>query len=131
VVKKKKPTRRTPAPSKAATARVLDYKVVELSNVDEATIERSVNDWVRKGWAFDGVQFAMRESSKRPSMAFVFFTRPGVEISAQHDDHRFRSEADADRHLRRLVIGPEAAEAGIVAPVDAWTRLAHLAGEDE
>jgi hypothetical protein len=25
----------------------------------------------------DGVQFAMRESSKRPAMAFVFFTREG------------------------------------------------------
>ncbi len=53
------------------------YKVVELSTVDEASLERTVNEWVLRGWAFDGVQFAMRESSKRPSMAFVFFTREG------------------------------------------------------
>ena len=58
-------------------AESLLYKVVEISNVDEGSLERTVNDWVPKGWAFDGVQFAMRESSKRPSMAFVFFTRLG------------------------------------------------------
>jgi len=31
--------------------------------------------WVESGWIFEGFQFAMRESSKRPSMAFVIFTR--------------------------------------------------------
>ena len=115
------------APQKKA----LLYKVVELSNVDEHALEQTVNEWVSRGWQFDGVQFAMRESSKRPAMAFVFFTREGAALADHHDDHRFRSEADADRHLRRLVIGPEAAEAGAAAPVDAWTRLAQLAGEDE
>lgn len=53
------------------------YKVVELSTVDEGSLERAVNDWVRCGWSLENVQFAMRESSKRPSMAFVFFTREG------------------------------------------------------
>ncbi|MBL8940957.1 MAG: hypothetical protein JNM69_40815 [Archangium sp.] len=106
---------------------MLQYKVVELSNVDEGALERTVNDWVRQGWTFDGVQFAMRESSKRPSMAFVFFTREGVA----EDEHRYRSESDADRHLRRLVIGPDAPDTSAAAPVDAWTRLQQLAGEDE
>lgn len=59
------------------SAKSLLYKVVEISNVDEASLERAVNDLVGRGWTFDGVQFAMRESSKRPSMAFVFFTRMG------------------------------------------------------
>ncbi|MBQ4335427.1 MAG: hypothetical protein IJC63_08660 [Myxococcaceae bacterium] len=54
---------------------MLDYKVVELSLVTDDKIEAAVNTWVRQGWNFDGVQFAMRDSSKRPSMAFVFFTR--------------------------------------------------------
>lgn len=53
------------------------YKVVEISNVDEHSLERTLNEWVPKGWSFDGLQFAMRESSKRPSMAFVMFTRMG------------------------------------------------------
>lgn len=128
MVKKARSSRR--APKKSAPppqAMVLQYKVVEISNVDEHSLERVVNDQVRQGWTFDGVQFAMRESSKRPSMAFVFFTRDGVA----EDEHRYRSESDADRHLRRLVIGPDAAEASAPAPVDAWTRLKQLAGEDE
>jgi NAD(P)H-flavin reductase len=53
---------------------MLQYKVVELSNVSEDTIEEALNEWTRKGWQFDALQFAMRESSKRPAMAFVIFT---------------------------------------------------------
>jgi len=53
---------------------MLQYKVVELSNVSEDTIEEALNEWTRKGWQFDALQFAMRESSKRPAMAFVVFT---------------------------------------------------------
>lgn len=51
------------------------YKVVELSTVTDQEIEATINEWVSRGWSFDGVQFAMRDSSKRPSMAFVTFTR--------------------------------------------------------
>lgn len=51
------------------------YKVVELSTVTEDTIQQALNEWVAQGWQFDGMQFAMRESSRRPSMAFVLFTR--------------------------------------------------------
>jgi hypothetical protein len=54
---------------------MLQYKVVELSTVSEETIEEALNDWTRQGWRFDAMQFAMRESSKRPAMAFVVFTR--------------------------------------------------------
>ena len=51
------------------------YKVVELSNVTDEEIEKILNVWSAEGWDFDTIQFAMRESSKRPSMAFVTFTR--------------------------------------------------------
>ncbi|HIJ81546.1 MAG TPA: DUF4177 domain-containing protein [Desulfuromonadales bacterium] len=51
------------------------YKVVELTTVTEDAIEETLNEWSANGWIFDGMQFAMRESSKRPSMAFVLFTR--------------------------------------------------------
>lgn len=54
---------------------MLAYKVVEIGNVTEDVLEESLNEWVAKGWNFDGMQFAMRESSKRPSMAFLIFTR--------------------------------------------------------
>ena len=52
------------------------YKVVETSTVTEEELERIINDKVRRGWVLDGIQFAMRESSRRPSMGFLFFTKP-------------------------------------------------------
>ena len=54
---------------------MLEYKVVEVSVVSEDILEEVLNEWTGAGWNFDGMQFAMRESSRRPSMAFVIFTR--------------------------------------------------------
>jgi hypothetical protein len=54
---------------------MLTYKVIELGTVTEETIEETLNEWTAKGWNLNGMQFAMRESSRRPSMAFVLFTR--------------------------------------------------------
>jgi len=51
------------------------YKVVETSSVSEDELERIINERVADGWVFDVMQFAMRESSKRPAMAFLLFTR--------------------------------------------------------
>ena len=51
------------------------YKVVELSMVSAEDIESCLNQWTAEGWTFDNIQFAMRESSKRPAMAFVSFVR--------------------------------------------------------
>jgi hypothetical protein len=114
----------------------LHYKVVELSTVDEGSLERTVNDWTSKGWSLDGVQFAMRESSKRPAMAFVFFTREGE--AATHDGEEARSRlmrlsetgsptaelmADHARTHSQRTPGPR--------PISAHERLAQLAGMDE
>ena len=54
---------------------MLTYKVIEIGIVTEEAVEEVLNEWSSKGWNFDGLQFAMRESSKRPSMAFALFTR--------------------------------------------------------
>lgn len=51
------------------------YKVVETSDVSAETLESILNEWTDQGWKFDMMQFAMRDSSKRPAMAFVSFTR--------------------------------------------------------
>ncbi len=51
------------------------YKVVELGTVTDEEIEKTLNEWTSQGWKLDGIQFAMRDSSRRPSMAFVTFTR--------------------------------------------------------
>ncbi len=53
----------------------LRYKVVEIGTVTDEEIEKALNEWVAEGWTFDTMQFAMRDSSKRPSMAFLTFTR--------------------------------------------------------
>ena len=54
---------------------MLSYKVVEVNTVTEDILEETLNEWTAKGWRFDGMHFAMRESQKRPSMAFVIFIR--------------------------------------------------------
>ena len=57
----------------------IQYKVVELSTVSDEEIEKLLNDWTAQGWHFDAIHFAMRESSKRPAMAFIAFTRNGED----------------------------------------------------
>jgi hypothetical protein len=53
----------------------VEYKVVEITTVTDEAIESVLNEWVAQGWAYDGLQFAMRDSSPRPSMAFATFKR--------------------------------------------------------
>ena len=55
------------------------YKIVETSNVTDEELERILNEWTAQGWQVDTLHFAMRESSKRPAMAFVSFTREEPE----------------------------------------------------
>ena len=51
------------------------YKVVELAIVTDESIEQALNDWTKQGFVLQGMHFAMRESSKRPAMAFLVFER--------------------------------------------------------
>jgi hypothetical protein len=55
------------------------YKVVEVATVAEDVLENVLNEWTAQGWLFEGMQFAMRDASKRPAMAFVIFTRAEKE----------------------------------------------------
>jgi len=54
---------------------MLRYKVVEIPVVTDEAIEGALNQWTAQGWQFDSLQFVVREASKRPSMAFLLFTR--------------------------------------------------------
>ena len=63
---------------KGEEQRVTRYKVVETQTVTDHDLEQIINTWVGQGWVFDGIQFAMRDSSKRPAMAFLVFTRSEV-----------------------------------------------------
>jgi hypothetical protein len=66
------------AESLARAGAILDYKYVETSLVTDDELTRLINIWTREGWRYDGVQFAMREASKRPAMAFLLFTRKAL-----------------------------------------------------
>lgn len=59
------------------------YKVVETSDVTDSALEQILNEWTARGWKLDALNFAMRESSKRPAMAFVTFTREEPEAAGQ------------------------------------------------
>ena len=53
----------------------MNYKVVEISTVTDEEIERTLNEWTAKGYVFESIQFVTSVSSKRPTMAFLFFTK--------------------------------------------------------
>ena len=59
--------------------RVTRYHVVETQTVTDDILEDLINENVAAGWVLDGIQFAMRESNKRPAMAFILFTKGEVE----------------------------------------------------
>jgi hypothetical protein len=60
---------------------VMEYKVVETSTVTDEEIEKVLNHWTAQGYAFESVHFVTTESSRRPKMAFVFFTK---KITGEH-----------------------------------------------
>src|SRR5258708_23127819 len=112
-------TGRTALPALASAPRqspgAARYKVVEISTVDEISLESALNEWTRQGWGLDGIHFAMRESSKRPAMAFLLFTQPAEEI--------FERESPSKRSPLRPLPEPEH-----LSP-DPWRHLRQLAGE--
>ncbi|OGP53677.1 MAG: DUF4177 domain-containing protein [Deltaproteobacteria bacterium RBG_13_52_11] len=70
---------------------MLVYKIVETSIVTEETLERILNQWMQQGWDFDSIQFVIRDASKRPSMAFLFFVKEEV----REEDHSLPDDRGA------------------------------------
>ena len=56
------------------------YKVVELTTVTDEEMETVLNKRASEGWLFEGIHFAMRDSSKRPAMAFIVFTKEDKDV---------------------------------------------------
>ncbi len=54
---------------------IMAYKVVETSTVTDEEIEKILNHWSAQGFMFESVHFVTSESSRRPKMAFLFFTK--------------------------------------------------------
>ena len=55
----------------------MHYKVIELSTVTDEEIERTLNEWTGKGYSFASIHFVTTQASRRPTMAFLFFTEGG------------------------------------------------------
>jgi hypothetical protein len=56
------------------------YKVVEISNVHDQEIEAVLNRLTAEGYRFESIHFVTQPGTRRPSMAFLFFSRvPGEE----------------------------------------------------
>jgi len=51
------------------------YRVVETSDVTAEGLEQILNEWTARGWRFDGINFVVKESARRPTLAFVRFVR--------------------------------------------------------
>ncbi len=51
----------------------MKYHVEETSDVTAENLEKILNHWTTQGWRFDGMQFVVKESARRPSMAFLLF----------------------------------------------------------
>ena len=60
----------------------MTYKVVETSTVTDDEIERTLNEWTGKGFSFASIHFVTAQTSRRPVMAFLFFTEQGESGSS-------------------------------------------------
>lgn len=55
------------------------YKVVEIANVSEREIEEELNRWTGEGYRFESIHFVTQPGSRRPQIAFLFFSRAAGE----------------------------------------------------
>jgi hypothetical protein len=60
----------------------MNYKVVETSTVTDVEIECILNEWTGRGYSFASIHFVSSQTSRRPVMAFLFFTEPGERASS-------------------------------------------------
>lgn len=51
------------------------WRVAELTDVSDRAVEDALNAAAADGWRFDSVHFVTQPGNRRPTMAFLFFTR--------------------------------------------------------
>ncbi len=54
------------------------WRVVELTDVSDRTIEEALNAATGDGWRFESVHFVTQPGNRRPMMAFLFFARDAL-----------------------------------------------------
>ena len=52
----------------------IPWRVVELADVCDRSIEEALNVATGDGWRFESVHFVTQPGNRRPMMAFLFFT---------------------------------------------------------
>lgn len=58
------------------------WRVVELADVCDRSIEEALNAAAGDGWRFESVHFVTQPGNRRPMMAFLFFTRDALPQGA-------------------------------------------------
>lgn len=59
----------------ASAGEAAPYRVVELAEVSDRAIEDALNGAMADGFRFESVHFVTQPGCRRPTMAFLFFTR--------------------------------------------------------
>ncbi|HEY7527843.1 MAG TPA: hypothetical protein VH660_01720 [Candidatus Deferrimicrobiaceae bacterium] len=54
------------------------YRVVEVVDVTDHALEAALNRVAGEGYRFESIHFVTQPGNRRPSMAFLFFTRGGA-----------------------------------------------------
>jgi len=54
------------------------WRVIELADVCDRSIEEALNAAAGDGWRFESVHFVTQPGNRRPTMAFLFFTRDAL-----------------------------------------------------
>lgn len=55
------------------------FKVVEIPKVFDDEIEAELNRWTAEGYRFESIHFVTQPGNRRPTMAFLFFSRATAE----------------------------------------------------
>ena len=58
------------------------WRVVELADVCDRSIEEALNAAAGDGWRFESGHFVTQPGNRRPMMAFLFFTRDALPPGA-------------------------------------------------
>ncbi len=58
------------------------WRVVELTDVCDRSIEEALNAAAGDGWRFESVHFVTQPGNRRPVMAFLLFTRGALPQEA-------------------------------------------------
>ena len=86
---------------------MVEYKVVETEHVTAETLERLINLWIGRDYQYEGCHFAMHETSNRPCMAFLRFTRESElseKRSAEGDVLEIQVGTPLPKVERRLIL---------------------------